>query len=222
MKKTALVIGSTGLIGKHLVNILLEDSRFEKVVTFSRRSLNVVHPKLTEHIIDFEEVDKWKEQVRGDILFSTLGTTIKLAGSKAAQFKVDFTYQYEMARIAAANKVSCYVLVSSLGADPKSRIFYPRIKGQLDKAVKELGFRKVCIVRPSTLKGERERERKPEKIVIAATGFAIKILPFLKKYQPIDANLVARAMINISMDEADENYLIFDNNVLFKIACGLK
>ncbi|NOX85409.1 MAG: NAD(P)H-binding protein [Chlorobi bacterium] len=218
MKKTALVIGSTGLVGRLLVLNLLEDNCFEKIISFSRRSLDINHSKLREYLIDFEEVNKWKEWVRGDVLFSALGTTIKQAGSKAAQYKVDFTYQYEVARIAAENQVSRYVLVSSLGADPTSRIFYSRMKGELDEAVRKLGFEKISIVRPSALKGEREKERKSERIVIAVTGSVIKILPFLKKYQPIDAGIVARAMINISMDESEEKYRIFNNDVLFKLA----
>ena len=212
------MIGSTGLVGKQLVSNLLADSRFEKIISFSRRSLNLNNPKLTEYIVDFENVGKWKEQVRGDVLFSALGTTLKQAGSKEAQYKVDFTYQYEVARYAAENKVSCYVLISSLGADPKSRLFYPRMKGQLDEAVKGLEFRKINIVRPSALKGERETERKSEKMVIAMTGFFVKVLPFLKKYQPIDADTVARAMINISLDESGERYRIFNNKELFKLA----
>jgi len=218
LKKTALVIGSTGLVGRLLVLNLLEDNCFEKIISFSRRSLDINHSKLREYLIDFEEVNKWKEWVRGDVLFSALGTTIKQAGSKAAQYKVDFTYQYEVARIAAENQVSRYVLVSSLGADPTSRIFYSRMKGELDEAVRKLGFEKISIVRPSALKGEREKERKSERIVIAVTGSVIKILPFLKKYQPIDAGIVARAMINISMDESEEKYRIFNNDVLFKLA----
>jgi len=212
------VIGSTGLVGKQLVSNLLADSRFEKIISFSRRSLNLNNPKLTEYIVDFENVGKWKEQVRGDVLFSALGTTLKQAGSKEAQYKVDFTYQYEVARYAAENKVRYYVLISSLGADPKSRLFYPRMKGQLDEAVKGLEFRKINIVRPSALKGERETERKSEKMVIAMTGFFVKVLPFLKKYQPIDADTVARAMINISLDESGERYRIFNNKELFKLA----
>src|SRR5687767_15068207 len=98
---TALVIGATGLVGSELVNQLLSDNKFEKLIVFVRRSIGKEHSKLTEHIIDFDSPRQWNMLVHGDVLFSTLGTTLKQAGSKGAQFKIDYTYQYQFAKVAS-------------------------------------------------------------------------------------------------------------------------
>jgi len=218
MKKTALIIGATGLVGRQLLHFLLDDTHFEKVKTFSRRSLNISHPKHMEFIVDFENIDKWKKDLKGDVLFSALGTTLKQAGGKAEQYKVDYTYQFEVAKASAENGVSQFVLVSSLGANPRSKIFYSRMKGELDEAVRALPFNTIFIVRPSALKGERDEKRKGEEVMIKATGWFTRWLPFLKKYKPIEAESVAKAMINISLKDYSGHYKIADNKMLFEIA----
>lgn len=103
--KTAIVIGATGLVGNHITKKLLGDNRYEKVKVFVRRSLNLNHPKLEEHIVDFDKIESWKNHLTGDELYSALGTTIKKAGSKDFQYKIDFTYQYEAAKDASENGV---------------------------------------------------------------------------------------------------------------------
>ena len=131
MPKTAILIGATGLVGAALTDALLADSRFEKVVVFVRRATGKNHPKLEEHIVNFDAIDNWKQLLTGDVLFSAMGTTIGKAGSKEAQYKIDYTYQYEVAKAASENGVRQYVLVSSAGASPQSKIFYSRMKGEL-------------------------------------------------------------------------------------------
>ena len=101
--KTAIVIGATGLVGSLVTQKLLEDNRYDKVKVFVRRSLNINNPKLEEHIVDFDNIELWKNNLSGDELYSVLGTTIKKAGSKEAQYKIDFTYQYEIAKAASEN-----------------------------------------------------------------------------------------------------------------------
>ena len=125
----ALVIGATGAVGSDLVEQLLKDDAFERVTVFVRRPLAVENPKLTVHIIDFDHPEQWRELLQGDVLFSCLGTTIKAAGSQEAQWKVDYTYQYEAAKAARENGVEAYALVSSIGASPKAKFFYTRMKG---------------------------------------------------------------------------------------------
>ena len=120
MSKIANVIGATGLVGEQLVLQLLEHPEFEKVVVFGRRKSGLNHSKLVEELIDFDRPESWAALVKGDILFSTLGTTIKTAKTKENQYRVDFTYQYEFAKTASQNGIPVYVLVSSLGADSKS------------------------------------------------------------------------------------------------------
>ena len=141
----ALVIGATGAVGKDLVDQLLKDDAFERVTAFVRRPLGIEDPKLTAHVIDFDHPEQWSHLLQGDVLFSCLGTTIKAAGSQANQWKVDYTYQYEAAKAARENGVDTYALVSSVSATPKSKIFYTRMKGELEEAVKQLGDRKSVV-----------------------------------------------------------------------------
>ncbi len=193
--QTAIVIGATGLVGSHVLDLLLLDGNYGKVKVFHRRDTGVSHPKLEEHIIDFNHLDKWKSELTGDHLFSALGTTIKKAGSKEAQHTIDFTYQFEVAKAAAENGVPHYALISSIGADASSKSFYTRIKGKLDEAVQNLGFNSVLIVRPSFLDGDRNEFRLGERIGIGFANVLCK-LPGLKKYHPIKAKNVAQAMIS--------------------------
>lgn len=200
MKKRALILGATGLVGGHLVTFLLNDDRYERVTVFVRRSTGILHPKLTEHTVDFDNPGQWEALVTGDDLFSCLGTTIKKAGSKDAQYRIDYTYQYRTAKGAANNGVSTYVLVSSSGANPHSRIFYSRIKGELDRDVKGLPFKTLCILKPSVLMGEREEKRRGESIGVFLGTILIPLIPPLRKYRPIPAETVAKAMIKAAND----------------------
>jgi uncharacterized protein YbjT (DUF2867 family) len=197
--KTALVIGATGLVGSQLVAQLLDDARFNKVIAFGRRKIGLSHPKLQEHVVDFESRESWSSLVKGEVAFSALGTTRKQAGSLAAQKKVDYDYQLAFARAAASNGVGTYVLVSSSSANPSSRIFYTRLKGELDRDVQQLGFERVRIMRPSLLAGERLQTRAGEKLGGALLG-ALNALGIARRYREIPGRVVARAMINAALD----------------------
>jgi uncharacterized protein YbjT (DUF2867 family) len=197
--RTALMIGATGLVGSQLSNQLLNDARFDRVIAFGRRKTGLSHPKLEEHVVDFESGDSWSSLVKGDVAFSALGTTRKQAGSLEAQKKVDYDYQLAFARAAASNGVATYVLVSSSSADPSSRIFYSRIKGELDREVQQLGFERVRIMRPSLLGGDRLEGRAGEKLGGALLG-ALNALGIARRYREIPGRVVARAMINAALD----------------------
>lgn len=217
MAKRAVVIGATGLVGSHLIRLLTGDPNYQSIMVFARRSLELNNPKLEEHIVDFDEIDSWKKDIKGDVLFSTMGTTIKKAGSKKVQYKIDFTYQFEVAKAAAQQGVRDYFLVSSLGANPKSNIFYSRMKGDLDEAVQQLPFNSVNIIRPSVLAGNRLEKRSGEAALIKVASFLVKILPFLKKHKPIPAKTVAQAMLNLDA-QALQGISIINNTELFTIA----
>jgi uncharacterized protein YbjT (DUF2867 family) len=191
---TALLIGATGLVGSHLLRQLLTDDRFSDVVTFGRRSTGLSHERLTEHIVDFDMPATWRDRVRGDVLFSALGTTIRAAGSRNAQWRVDHTYQLETARSAATNGVACCVLVSSAGAAAGSRVFYTRMKGQLEDDVAALGFPRLHIIRPGFLTGPRPDTRLGERIALPVVR-VLTSLGLFRAYRPIHADTVARAMI---------------------------
>ncbi|MDP3433936.1 MAG: NAD(P)H-binding protein [Bacteroidota bacterium] len=199
MGKIANVIGASGLVGQQLVVQLLAHPEFEKVRSFVRRPSGISHSKLEEIQIDFDLPESWKHQVQGDVLFSTLGTTIKTAKTKENQYRVDFTYQYEFAKAAAENGVGAFVLVSSMGADSKSSVFYSRIKGELEEVVSKLNFRKCTIVRPSILDGDRKEKRLGEKIGLVISRFLTNYA--FKKYKPTPVDVLAAKMISLSIDQ---------------------
>lgn len=215
MLKTAIVIGATGLIGNHLVHKLLDDNRYGQVKIFVRRSSGIQNHKLQEHIVDFDRIDEWKDELTGDDFFSALGTTIKQAGSKEAQFKIDYTYQYEVAKAAAENNVMSCLLVSSYGADSKSKNFYLRIKGELENAVVTLPFKKTIIFQPSLLLGDRTEKRIGETVGAFLSIPLTKIIPPLRKYRPIEASVVATAMINSANKKIDGKFIRYTLDEIF-------
>ncbi len=190
----AIIIGATGATGIDLLQLLLQDDSFHAVDIFVRRKSEMQHAKLNVHIIDFDKPGQWKQFVQGDVLFSCLGTTLKTAGSKEAQWKIDYEYQFQFAKLAAENKVNNYVLVSSAGADSASSIFYTRMKGQLEEAVKVLSFSKVAILKPSLL-ARKNTDRNGEVISMKIIQFLNKI-GLLRSMKPLPTKLLAQAMIN--------------------------
>ena len=214
-KRIAIVIGATGLVGSALVQQLLEDDRFGLVRVLGRRITGSTDPKLEEHKINFDMPGEWKHLVKGDVLFSALGTTLKQAGSKQAQYKVDHGYQYEVAKAASENGVPVYVLVSSAMADEGSSLFYTRMKGELERDIRQLSFPHIHILQPGMLKGDRKESRPGERIGISVVEFLNK-LGIAKKQKPIDVSIVAKAMINVSFSkEITKTYALLD---VFRLA----
>ncbi|GAB2965382.1 NAD(P)H-binding protein [Hymenobacter coalescens] len=199
--KTALLIGATGLVGDYLLRQLLLDPRFGRIKVFTRRPTGYQNPaKLEEHLVDFNHPEQWQDLLSGDVLFSALGTTLKQAGSQREQYKVDYTYQFQAAEAAARNGVGTYVLVSSASADAGSKIFYTRMKGELERDVRQLPFQCIRILQPGPLAGPRTESRPLEKVGIAVTS-VLGLLPPLRQYRPVHGRVVARAMINAALDE---------------------
>ena len=216
MGKTVNLIGATGLVGNALLHQLLAGNLAEKVRVFTRRPTGVTHPRLEEHTIDFSDVRQYRDLLRGDVLFSTLGTTRKKAGSKAAQYLVDYTYQWNFARIAAENGIMGYGLVSSAGANAGSAFFYPRIKGELDDAVQKLPFRNCTILRPSILDGERKEIRRAEKMGLFLTRVFTKRI--FREYRPIHADIVAKALIQSSLINPVDGVRLVETDEIFILA----
>lgn len=189
----ALVIGATGATGKDIVNELLDDSQFDEVHIFVRRNVFAKNKKLHVHIVDFENIHEWKDSLKGEVLFSALGTTLKQAGSQKAQWKIDYTYQYEVAKAAQENGVETMVLVSSAWANARSKVFYTRMKGQLEEDVQKLGYRSLTIVRPPSLI-RNETDRFGERISVKLLQRLNK-MGLLKSIRPMPTSQVAHAMI---------------------------
>jgi uncharacterized protein YbjT (DUF2867 family) len=193
----AIVLGATGLVGTEIVRQLLDDQNVAQVVTLVRRASGTKHPKLDERIVAFDAMEDALRSLRGDVLFSALGTTLRTAGSEAAQYKVDYTYQWQVARAAAENGVRRYVLVSAMGSDPQSRLFYPRMKGELERDVATLPFERTCILRPGFLDGDRVEVRRGERLALPV----LRRMPkwrSLATVRPIHASVVARAALAVS------------------------
>lgn len=203
--KKAIVIGSTGMVGTQLIKLLIENNEYSEIISLVRRPSGVNHPKLNEQVINYDQPESWSDLVKGDVLFSTLGTTIAQAKTKDSQFKVDFTYQYIVAEVAAKNGVSNYVLVSSAGANSKSGTFYINMKGKLEDAIQLLPFKVIVILRPGQLDGNRIENRMGEKIALSVM-YGLNKLGVFKKYKPIQALQVAQAMINADKMEESGSY----------------
>ncbi len=212
--KKAIVIGATGMVGTQLIQLLIQNDEYSEIISLVRRSSKVSNSKLTEHIIDFDSPETWSKYVKGDVLFSTLGTTMSEAKTKEAQYKVDFTYQYTIAKIAAQNGVPHLVLISAAGANPKAKPFYMRMKGELEKAVQGLPFEIISIFRPGQLTGDRIKDRPLEKIAIIIMNL-MNNLGILKRYKPVHARIVAQAMIRAEKEKKSSSYSLDE---VFKLA----
>lgn len=212
---TANVIGATGLVGKQLVQQLLENDNFEKVRIFVRRDSGFSHPKLEQQIVDFRETRTWEKLLTGDVLFSALGTTLKQAGGKDAQYEIDFTFNLNFAKKAKENGIENYVLVSSVGANAKSAIFYTRMKGELDEVVSKIGFKNLAVVRPASLTGQRDQRRIAEEISVPVARFITRFV--FKKYRPVEGETVAKAMINAVLKPNPEK-TIWEATEVFDLA----
>ena len=215
--KTALVIGSSGLIGSELLDLLLASSNYAKVITFVKRDTGIQHAKLTQHIIDFDQPEAYHKLVVGDDLFCTIGTTIKKAGSKDAFRTVDFEYPKQFAIYAIENKVKNFYLVSSLDANAKSANFYLKTKGEIQDFLKTCTFESVSILQPSLLIGNRTEFRLGEKV----GAFFMKAFSFVfqgnfKKYKPIEAVTVAKALVEIGKKES-KGFTIYKSDEIQEI-----
>ncbi len=197
----ALVIGATGATGKDLVDQLLTDETFNEIHVFVRRSISIDNPKLHIHIVDFDKLDQWKDRLKGDVLFSALGTTIKKAGSQDAQWKIDYTYQYEVAKASRENGVNSMILVSSAWATADSKMFYTKMKGQLEEDVKGLNFKSLAIVRPPSLI-RKQTDRFGEKVSVKILQ-ALNKIGLLKSLRPMPTSQVAHTMIELAKEQKE-------------------
>lgn len=190
----ALIIGATGATGKDLVTQLLADDTYSEVHCFVRKPLVLSHPKLHAHVVDFDTPEVWADLLRGDVAFSCLGTTLAAAGSKEAQWRVDYDYQYNFAKHCRNNGVPTFVLVSAAGAKAPSKLFYNRMKGQLEDAIKALGFSCLLIFQPSVLIRSNS-DRGGENFTVKVIAFLNK-LGLFKRYRPMPTEILAEKMLS--------------------------
>ena len=188
----ALIIGATGATGKDLLAKLLEDEAFSEIHSFVRKPMSISHPKLHAHVVNFETPKAWVDLLHGDVAFSCLGTTLAVAGNKDAQWRVDYDYQYTFAQQCRTNGVPTFVLVSAAGATAQSKLFYNRMKGALEEAVKKLNFPRLLIFQPSILIRPKSN-RGGENITVKVISFLNK-LGILGRYKPMPTAILAERM----------------------------
>lgn len=211
--KTALIIGGTGLTGKKLTRLLLADKRYQQVKLLVRKPMDIIYERLEQIPYNFDLPDVSK--IVADELFCCLGTTIKNAGSKKAFYLVDYQYVLQTAQAAFKNGCRKFALVSSMGANTKSLFFYNKTKGEIEEAVKKIGFESCFIFRPSLLLGNRSHVRFGESIAQAVFPKIAFLFP--KKYRPIQSKLVAAAM-QLVMNADYKGVCIFESDEITAIA----
>ena len=198
-QKIALIAGGTGLIGNELLHLLLDGNVYNEVIALVRRPLEISHNKLTEVIVDFDELDYIQDRFAVDDVYCCLGTTIKKAKTKEAMTKVDVEYPLAIAKIAREKGAKHFLLVSSMNANPNSIVWYSSMKGRLEQELSKVPFQSISILRPSLLLGERKEFRLGEwfaAIVYRKLSFIFKGAS--KKYGAIEGKKVALAMYRIA------------------------
>lgn len=214
MGSSASVVGATGLVGTELVLQLCADPAFDTVHLISRRRFGNPavegHAKVRQHIVDFDRLAQL-QWPHSDVLFCCLGTTLKAAGSRDVFRAVDYGYVVEMAKRARESGTNRMMVISALGADPKSRLFYNRIKGEMEAALTAIGFEALCIFRPSLLTGHRSGRRPAERTGLTAMKYLNILLP--AKYRPVPATAVARAMVDAAKTDESGVRVIESNRI---------
>jgi uncharacterized protein YbjT (DUF2867 family) len=216
-KRTAIIFGSTGLIGNLLLEELIQSEEYQKIKIFIRQPIEISHAKIEEFVVDFSRPDTFMPEIQGDDLFICLGTTIKKAGSVKKMEEIDRDLPVRLASKAVENDVKRIAVVSSLGANAQSSNYYLRIKGEMEREILKLEFENIAIVRPSMLLGERKEKRAGELVgkVVMKTLHPL-LIGKMKKYRGIHGRDVAKAMISILKEEQSKN--IYMSDELQKIA----
>ncbi len=186
----ALLVGATGLVGQQCLRILTQDPAVGTVRALVRRPLPVDSPKVQVCVADFDRLEAHADWLAADWVFCALGTTIAKAGSRAAFRQVDFDYPLQVAQLAKAQGATRFMLVSATGADARSKLFYSRVKGELEEAIAAIGFESVTFARPALLEGERAEVRIAERIGLKF-GW---LMP--EAYRPVQATQVAQGLVN--------------------------
>ena len=198
MEKNALIIGATGLVGRELVQLLVEENTYKQITVLTRRK-SFEHPAITEVVADFNNLAAYKESLEADDVFCCIGTTIKKAGSQADMEKIDLHYPVEIARLAFEMGARQMLVISSIGANRNSKIFYSSLKGRLEESLKTIGYPSLAIFRPSLLLGKREEFRFGEKLsAYLLPSLSFLLIGPLRKYRGISAKAVAASMSKIA------------------------
>ena len=217
MKKTAIILGASGLTGSIVLEKLLNDDRYDTIKLFSRKRIDGLPSKVKQYIGDLLEFETFKKDFKGDDVFCCIGTTAKKTPNKTAYKAIDYGIPVAAASLAKANKITTLVVVSSIGANSKSNVFYTRTKGEMERDVLSKKVEYTYILRPSIIDGNRKEQRLGEKIGLNVFKiFQPLFFGKLKKYKITEAEHIAQAMINLANSSSQEK--IITSNKIKEIA----
>lgn len=217
MKKTAILLGASGLTGGLLLELLLSDSEYEKIKLFSRKKSGVTHPKIEEHIVDVLHLENHSAEFTGDVVFCCIGTTKTKTPDKTQYKAIDYGIPVSAAHLAKQNNISTFIVISALGANAKSTIFYNQIKGEMEQSVIALGIPRTFILEPSLISGDRKEARIGETMGIYLMKIINPLLfGTLKKYRSIAPENIAKAMWYLSKNEYPKT--IIPSNIIFSLS----
>ncbi len=206
-----LLVGATGLVGRHVLDLALADPRVASVVAPARRELPS-HPKLVSPRVDFDRLDADAAWWQADAVICTLGTTMRIAGSEAAFRRVDHDYPLAVARLARRQGTPAYVLNSAIGADAGSRIFYNRVKGELERDLAAEGFASLTFVRPGIIGGDRDEFRLGERLLHAGLALAAPLLP--RRWRPNPAARIAEALLEAALGRQPGTHIVASDQLV--------
>ena len=207
-KKTAILLGATGLTGGILLELLLKDPLFEKVKVFGRSSTKVTHPKLEEHLGDMFQMEHFSEVFKGDVVFCCIGTTKAKTPDNETYKKIDYGIPVAAAKLAKRNNIPVFEVISALGANHKSSTFYNKVKGEMQRDVIAVGIDKTFIFQPSLIGGDRSEKRFGEQtaqVVMVALSFLVP-----KKYKIITPETIAEAMLSVAINGCNKEIIESD------------
>ena len=193
--KTAIIIGATGLTGGLLLEKLLKDSSFEKIKLFSRSSVNIADSKIEEYLIDMLHLENYSDEFKADVIFCCIGTTKAKTPDKEIYKKIDYGIPVTAAKLAKKNGVKTFIAISALGADENSKVFYNRVKGEMQRDILNKDIENTYILQPSLIVGDRKESRFGENLAEVFMNIFGFLIP--KKYKMIKAETIAEAMHNI-------------------------
>ncbi len=213
--RRALIVGATGLIGGFCLQALLNDPIYSQVTAIVRKPILTTHRKLKTVITNFSNFEKELSGIQTDDVFCCLGTTIKNAGSQEAFKQVDFSLVVRVAELMRRQGAEQFLVISSMGADPKSKVFYSRVKGEMEKELQELDYPCLRIIRPSLLLGKREEFRLGERVgVLLAPLLKLLMVGSLKKYRPVEAKSVGDFMVKIANEEPISGVHVYESDMI--------
>lgn len=218
MGRKAIVIGASGLIGGHLLDILLDGDAYDEVLILVRKKVDYPHKKLTQLVIDFDHIENHSLSITGDAVFSCLGTTRKKTPDRNIYYKIDHDYPLRLAKMALQNGVKQFHLVSSIGADPDSGTFYLKLKGEIERDISVLNFYSIFLYEPSMLTG-REYETRFGEVFFEGLFKLVNhlLIGRWKKYRSVSGEAVARAMYDQSLKDEPGNWIVhFEDGVVVK------